>query len=37
MRETPEFGRYTSEIRRVFASLGVLRDDLAEADATALT
>ena len=37
IRETPEFGRYASEIRRVFASLGVLRDDLAEADATALT
>jgi NitT/TauT family transport system ATP-binding protein len=25
MRETPEFGRYAAEIRRVFASLGVLR------------
>jgi NitT/TauT family transport system ATP-binding protein len=37
IRETPEFGRYASEIRRVFSSLGVLRDDLAEADATALT
>jgi NitT/TauT family transport system ATP-binding protein len=27
VRETPEFGRYTSEIRRVFTSLGILRDE----------
>ena len=27
IRETPEFGRYASEIRRVFASLGILRED----------
>lgn len=27
IRETPEFGRYAGEIRRVFSSLGVLRDD----------
>ena len=27
IRETPEFGRYAGEIRRVFASLGILRDD----------
>ena len=26
IRETPEFGRYASEIRRIFASLGVLRE-----------
>jgi NitT/TauT family transport system ATP-binding protein len=29
IRETPEFGTYAGEIRRVFASLGVLRDDVA--------
>ncbi|CAB4689018.1 MAG: ATP-binding cassette domain-containing protein [Actinobacteria bacterium] len=27
IRETPEFGKYASEIRRVFTSLGILRDD----------
>jgi NitT/TauT family transport system ATP-binding protein len=27
IRETPEFGRYAGEIRRVFASLGILRDE----------
>jgi NitT/TauT family transport system ATP-binding protein len=27
IRETPEFGRYAQEIRRVFSSLGVLRED----------
>jgi NitT/TauT family transport system ATP-binding protein len=27
IRETPAFGRYTSEIRRLFGSLGILRDD----------
>jgi NitT/TauT family transport system ATP-binding protein len=27
IRETPEFGQYAGEIRRVFASLGVLMDD----------
>jgi NitT/TauT family transport system ATP-binding protein len=27
VRETPEFGRYAGEIRRVFASLGILRED----------
>ncbi len=27
IRETPEFGKYASEIRRVFTSLGSLRDD----------
>jgi NitT/TauT family transport system ATP-binding protein len=27
IRETPQFGRYTSEIRRVFTSLGILRDE----------
>jgi len=26
IRETPEFGRYANEIRRVFSSLGILRD-----------
>jgi NitT/TauT family transport system ATP-binding protein len=31
IRETPEFGRYAGEIRRVFSSLGVLRDDLVDA------
>jgi NitT/TauT family transport system ATP-binding protein len=31
IRETPEFGKYAGEIRRVFSSLGVLRDDLADA------
>jgi NitT/TauT family transport system ATP-binding protein len=31
IRETPEFGQYAGEIRRVFASLGVLREDLVEA------
>jgi NitT/TauT family transport system ATP-binding protein len=31
IRETPEFGRYAGEIRRVFSSLGVLRDDLIDA------
>jgi len=28
IRETPEFGRYAGEIRRVFSSLGILRDEL---------
>ena len=27
IRETPAFGRYTSEIRRLFGSLGILRDE----------
>jgi NitT/TauT family transport system ATP-binding protein len=27
VRETPEFGRYAGEIRRVFSSLGILRDE----------
>ncbi len=27
IRETPEFGKYASEIRRVFSSLGILRDE----------
>jgi NitT/TauT family transport system ATP-binding protein len=27
IRETPEFGKYAGEIRRVFSSLGILRDD----------
>jgi NitT/TauT family transport system ATP-binding protein len=27
VRETPEFGRYAQEIRRIFSSLGILRDD----------
>jgi len=27
IRETPEFGRYASEIRRVFSSLGILKDE----------
>ena len=27
--ETSEFGTYTSEIRRVFTSLGILRDEEA--------
>jgi NitT/TauT family transport system ATP-binding protein len=35
IRETPAFGRYAGEIRRVFSSLGVLRDDLADAPPTA--
>jgi NitT/TauT family transport system ATP-binding protein len=34
VRETPEFGRYANEIRRVFLSLGVLRDELSELAAT---
>jgi NitT/TauT family transport system ATP-binding protein len=29
IRETPEFGRYAGEIRRIFATLGILRDDVA--------
>jgi NitT/TauT family transport system ATP-binding protein len=29
VRETPEFGRYTNEIRQVFSSLGILRDESA--------
>jgi NitT/TauT family transport system ATP-binding protein len=29
VRETPEFGRFAGEIRRVFTSLGILRDELA--------
>jgi NitT/TauT family transport system ATP-binding protein len=29
IRETPEFGRYANEIRRVFSSLGILRDTAA--------
>lgn len=31
IRETPEFGRYTAEIRTIFASLGILREDVAAA------
>ena len=31
IRETPEFGQYAGEIRRVFSKLGVLRDDLVDA------
>jgi NitT/TauT family transport system ATP-binding protein len=27
VRETPEFGKYTSEIRRIFSRLGVLREE----------
>jgi NitT/TauT family transport system ATP-binding protein len=30
VRETPEFGRYAGEIRRVFSSLGVLREEPLE-------
>jgi NitT/TauT family transport system ATP-binding protein len=26
IRETPEFGAYSKEIRRIFTSLGILRD-----------
>jgi NitT/TauT family transport system ATP-binding protein len=29
IRETPEFGRYANEIRQVFSSLGILRDELS--------
>ena len=29
VRETPEFGRYAGEIRRLFSSLGILREDVA--------
>jgi NitT/TauT family transport system ATP-binding protein len=32
IRETPEFGRYANEIRRVFSSLGILRDELASSE-----
>jgi NitT/TauT family transport system ATP-binding protein len=28
IRETPEFGRYANEIRQVFSSLGILRDEV---------
>jgi NitT/TauT family transport system ATP-binding protein len=35
IRETPEFGRYAQEIRRVFSSLGVLREDLGTAEPVA--
>jgi NitT/TauT family transport system ATP-binding protein len=35
IRETPEFGRYASEIRRVFSSLGVLRDNVELSEANA--
>ncbi len=31
IRETPEFGRYAGEIRQVFASMGILRDDMVDA------
>jgi NitT/TauT family transport system ATP-binding protein len=27
VRQTPQFGKYTSEIRRLFASLGVVRSE----------
>jgi NitT/TauT family transport system ATP-binding protein len=37
MRETPEFGRYAGEIRRVFTSLGILRDELASQEEVAPT
>jgi NitT/TauT family transport system ATP-binding protein len=30
VRETPEFGRYANEIRRVFSSLGILREEAVE-------
>jgi NitT/TauT family transport system ATP-binding protein len=30
VRETPEFGRFAGEIRRVFSSLGILRDESGE-------
>ncbi|MBM4421611.1 MAG: ABC transporter ATP-binding protein, partial [Chloroflexi bacterium] len=33
IRETPEFGKYTSEIRRLFGSLGILRDEDGDAPA----
>ena len=32
IRETPEFGRYAGEIRRVFSSLGILRDEVASGE-----
>jgi NitT/TauT family transport system ATP-binding protein len=32
VRETPEFGRYAGEIRRVFSSLGILRDEVASGE-----
>jgi NitT/TauT family transport system ATP-binding protein len=28
LRTTPEFGEYTSRIRQIFSSLGVLREDV---------
>jgi NitT/TauT family transport system ATP-binding protein len=28
IRETPEFGKYTAEIRRLFTKLGILRDEI---------
>jgi len=31
IRETPQFGRYAGEIRRVFSSLGILRDEITAA------
>jgi len=34
VRETPEFGRYAGEIRRVFSSLGILRDETLGPEAT---
>ena len=37
IRETPEFGRYAGEIRRVFSSLGILRDEGATEPLPALS
>jgi NitT/TauT family transport system ATP-binding protein len=31
IRETPEFGKYASEIRGLFSSLGILRDETVSA------
>ena len=36
VRETPEFGRYTREIRRIFEAQGVLRGLVAAAPAAVL-
>jgi NitT/TauT family transport system ATP-binding protein len=35
IRETPEFGRYAGEIRRVFSSLGILRDEVVPGEKVA--
>jgi NitT/TauT family transport system ATP-binding protein len=35
IRETPEFGRYASEIRGIFSSLGVLRENVELSEASA--